>query len=73
LVITLRRQLLRTVTPAFFSVVDARSCSTFSSRDDSAFGLLALAECFTAGSVKRLLFPNFDMVPWRALSMLLKC
>ncbi|KAH7702260.1 Appr-1-p processing, partial [Aphelenchoides avenae] len=61
LVVTLRRQLLRTTTATSCSIADARTYSTFSARDDSALGLLALAECYIAGSVKRLLFPDFAM------------
>ncbi|KAH7701510.1 hypothetical protein AAVH_31355, partial [Aphelenchoides avenae] len=61
LVVTLRRKLLRTTTATSCSIADARSYSAFSARSDSAFGLLALAECYVAGSVKRLLFHDFAM------------
>ncbi|KAH7703286.1 hypothetical protein AAVH_29542, partial [Aphelenchoides avenae] len=61
LVVTLRRQLLRTTTATSCSVADARTYSAFSAHNDSALGLLALAECYIAGSVKRLLFPDFAM------------
>jgi hypothetical protein len=62
LVRSMRRMLFKTLTLPSFSVADARAYSKFSEPADTAFGVIALAECYLAGSVSRLVFNDFSMV-----------
>jgi hypothetical protein len=61
-VASMRKLLQPSAKPKCFTVVSRSTYSTFSSGRDSAYGITALAECFSVGSTSRLRFDDFDMV-----------
>ena len=61
-VASMRKLLQPSAKPKCLTVVSRSTYSTFSSERDSAYGITALAECFSVGSTSRLRFDDFDMV-----------